>query len=402
MQGPDGGGECPMAAWDVVIVGGSVMGSSAACFLAADPGFQGRVLVLERDPTYAEASAPLSWGGFRQQFSTPENVGMSLFGAQFFREAGERLATDGERPDLGMKEPGYLFLATPEGLPVLERNVALQRSLGADIVLLAPDELARRFPWLNVGDLGGGALGLANEGWIDPYALVQAYRRKARASGVVYRQAEAVALEREGGRIAAVRLADGERIACATAVNAAGWRAGRLAATAGIALPVGPRKRMTYVFDCRDDLTAAPLTIDPSGVAFRPEGRQYIGTVSPPEAEDPERSDFEPEYGLYEDCIWPVLAARVPAFGAIRLSRAWAGLYDYNAFDQNAVIGRHPEVANLIFCNGFSGHGVQQSPAAGRAVAELIVDGRFRTLDLARFGYERIAEGRPIVEENVV
>ncbi|MBM3492281.1 MAG: FAD-binding oxidoreductase [Alphaproteobacteria bacterium] len=390
------------AVFDVAIVGGSVMGSAAAYFLTADPGFHGRVLVLERDPSYHEASAARSWGGFRQQFSTPENIRMSAFGVGFFREAAGRLAVDGEAPDLGIRAPGYLFLASPEGLPILSQNMATQSRLGAAIELLDPPSLARRFPWLNVDGLAAGALGLKDEGWLDPAALIQAFRRKARAQGALYRQAEAVALERAGDRVAGVRLADGERIAAGLVVNAAGWRAGRLAATAGIALPVGPRKRMTYVFDCKQDLSAAPMTIDPTGVVFRPEGRQYIGLVSPPETEDPERHDLDEEYELFETTVWPTLAARVPAFETIKLTRAWAGLYDYNAFDHNAIIGRHPEVGNLIFCNGFSGHGVQQSPAAGRAVAELIQHGRFQTLDLARFGYERIADKRPIVEANIV
>lgn len=388
--------------WDVAIVGGSVMGSAAAYFLSADVGFQGRVLVLERDPTYHQASAARSWGGFRQQFSTPENIRMSAFGAGFFAAAATCLAVGDERPDLGIKAPGYLFLASPEGMAALRRNVETQVGLGAAVELLAPAALKTHYPWLNVEGLAGGALGMRDEGWLDPNSLIQAFRRKARAQGVVYRQAEVAALERAGNRLTGVRLASGERITAGLVVNAAGWRAGALAATAGIALPVGPRKRMTYVFDCRENLSDAPMTIDPSGVVFRPEGRQYIGLVSPPADDDPEREDLDEDYGLFEATIWPTLAARVPAFETIKLTRAWAGLYDYNAFDQNAVIGRHPEVSNLLFCNGFSGHGVQQSPAAGRAVAELIQHGRFQTIDLGRFGYERIADNRPIFEANIV
>ena len=145
-----------------------------------------------------------------------------------------------------------------------------------------------------------------------------------------------------------------------------------------------------------------PFTIDVNGMAFRPEGGQYLAILSPPAEQDPDSDDLELEYELFEETIWPALAARVPAFEAIKLVRAWAGHYDYNTFDQNAIIGPHPEIGDLLFCNGFSGHGLQQSPAAGRAVAELIVHGKFLSLDLSNFGYERIAEGRAMTEVNVV
>ncbi len=388
--------------FDVAITGGAVMGSAVAYFLAADPAFAGSILVVERDPSYRACATTLSWGGIRQQFSTPENVRMGLFGAEFVKHAAELLEVDGERPDLGFTERGYLFLASQAGLPGLERNCALQRGLGAAVAVLGPVRLAERFPWLNLDGLAGAGCGLANEGWLDPSALLHGFRRKARALGVAYLKDEVVSVEVARGRVTGLGLRAGGRLDCATLVNAAGPQAGALAALAGAALPVGPRKRMTYVFDCRAALPPLPLVIDVSGVAFRPEGAQYIAIVSPPAAEDRERDDFELEYGAFEEVIWPTLAHRVPDFEAIKLTGAWAGHYDYNAFDQNAVLGPHPEIEGLMFCNGFSGHGLQQSPAAGRAVAELIVHGRFRSLDLTNLLYARIAEGRPVKEANVV
>ena len=388
--------------YDVAIAGGAVMGSAVAYFLAADPAFAGSILVVERDPSYRACATTLSWGGIRQQFSTPENVRMGLFGAEFVKQAAALLEVDGERPDLGFTERGYLFLASPAGLPLLERNCAMQRGLGAAVAVLDLAELAERFPWLNLDGLAGAGCGLANEGWFDPSALLHGFRRKARALGVTYVTDEVVSVEVSRGRVTGLGLSAGGRLGCATLVNAAGPQAGARAALAGAALPVGPRKRMTYVFDCRAALPPLPLTIDVSGVAFRPEGAQYLAIVSPPPAEDVERDDFELEYGTFEEVIWPALARRVPAFEAIKLTGAWAGHYDYNAFDQNAVLGPHPEIEGLMFCNGFSGHGLQQSPAAGRAVAELIVHGRFRSLDLTKLLYARIAQGRPVREENVV
>jgi sarcosine oxidase len=387
---------------DVVIAGGGVMGCAVAYFLAADPDFDGTVLVVERDWSYAAATTPRSWGGIRQQFSTPENVRMSLFGIDFVRRAPEILAVGEDRPDLAFREQGYLFLASTAGLPVLEANIRLQQDLGAEVTLLSPAEIAERCPWLNVSDLAGAGYGPRNEGWLDPAGLMQAFRRKARALGATFVEDEVTGVTVASGHVAGVDLEKRGRVACATLVNAAGPQAGALARLAGVALPVVPRKRMTYVFDCRADLGMAPLTIDVTGVAFRPEGRQYLAIVSPPAARDPDTEDLEPEYGLFEETIWPALAARVPAFEAIKLTSAWAGLYDYNSFDQNAIIGPHPELGGLLFCNGFSGHGLQQAPAAGRAVAELIVHGAYRSLDLSALGFDRIPADRPLREANVV
>jgi sarcosine oxidase len=387
---------------DIVIVGGGVIGSAVAYFLAADPGFGGTVTVVERDPTYAAASTALSVGSVRQQFSTPENIRMSRFGAEFVARIGEHLAVDGEGPDVGWHDGAYLFLASRKGRPILEANHAVQRANGAVNILLSRAELAERFPWLRTEDLAAGSLGLEHEGWLDPYGLLNAFRRKARALGVTYRRDEAVGFDREGGRITAVRLASGARLPCGAVVDAAGPNAGNVASLAGIELPVRPRKRFVYVFDCRASLHINQLVIDPSGVYFRPEGAQFVGGVSPPEDQDPDCLDLDVQYELFEETVWPALAHRVPAFEELKLIRAWAGHYDYNTLDQNAVLGPHPEVANFYFANGFSGHGVQQAPAAGRAIAELVVHGRYATLDLTRFGYDRILRNEPIRELNVV
>ena len=390
------------AAYDVIIVGGAVMGSSVAYFLASDPSFDGTVAVIERDPSYDISATSRSWGGVRQQFSLTENILMSAFAFDFYRQVPERLAVDGERPDLAYREQGYLFLAGADGEAALAANIERQQGLGAAVAALDPVALADRFPWLNVSDLALGAHGYQNEGWIDPYALLQAFRRKARALGVSYLNDQVTAIDLDRFRVAAVRTAAGARLGCGHLVNACGPWAGKLAALSGIDLPVEPRKRMTYVFSCREDLLSAPLTIDLSGVTFRPEGRQYLGITAPAAERDVASEDQSLDYTLFEEVVWPTLAHRVPAFEAIKLLRAWVGFYDYNVFDRNAVIGPHPELANFHFINGFTGHGIQQSPAAGRAVAELICHGAFQTLDLARFAYDRIPAGRKVLEANIV
>jgi sarcosine oxidase len=392
-----------MASADVIIAGGGVIGSAIGYFLKGWVGFPGSVMVVEKDPTYERASTPRSAGGIRQQFSTPENIAMSMFGIAFLRAAGDHLAVEGERPQIPFVEQGYLFLATAPGMPILRRNHEAQSAAGAEILLLDRDGLGARFPWLNLDGIEGGALGLKNEGWTDPYSLLQAFRRKARALGVSYVKDEVVGLALSGDQVAAAELKEGGRIACGAFVNAAGAHAPEIAAMAGIELPVRPRKRFVYVFDCREPgLSGAPLTIDPTGVYFRPEGASFICGVSPPEEKDPDSLDLEVEYELFEEVVWPTIAHRVPAFESIKLQRAWAGLYDYNTLDQNAILGPHPRLRNFHAANGFSGHGLQQSPAVGRAIAELIAYGAFRSLDLGRFSYERVIAGRPLRELNVV
>ncbi len=391
-----------MQSFDVVIIGGGVVGSSAAYFLSAPPDFNGTIAVIEKDSTYAEAATPRSAGGVRLQFSTAENVLISAFGAAFIKAADEHLRVGNDGAGVEFRENGYLFLATGAGLKTLLGNQRLQHELGAATQLLNPRELEESFPWLNAADLAGGSFGPVNEGWTDPYSLLQAFKRKARSQGVTYISDTVTGLTRDNRRITGVSLASGESIACGAAINTAGTQGRTIAAMAGVDLPVHSRKRFIYVFDCRDEIENVPLTIDPSGVWFRPEGTQFICGVSPEEHDDPDSFDFELDYRLFEELIWPTLANRVPAFEAIKLVRAWAGHYDYNVFDQNVIVGLAPGYDNFLLANGFSGHGLQQSPAIGRALSELVTFGQYRSLDLRRFGYDRLLTGAALREQNVV
>jgi FAD-dependent oxidoreductase domain-containing protein 1 len=390
---------------DVAIIGGGAIGSSIAFFLASDPTFDGHVTVIERDPTYRQASSALSASSIRQQFSTPENIRMSRFGFAFLADAGTRLAVDGDGAsvvDVGLRERGYLYLAAPGREAALRELHEVQVAEGADVALLTPPELAARFPWLALDGVALGSLGLHGEGWFDGYGLVQALRRKARSIGVEYRAAEAAGVRIAGARVAAVRLDDGTEIACGALVDAAGPWAREVAALAGIDLPVEARRRSVFHFDARRRLDDCPLVIDTTGVWFRPEGEGFIAGASPAEADDLPGLPLEVDRRQFEDVLWPALAARVPAFEAIKVTRAWAGYYEVNTFDHNALLGPAPGLANFYLANGFSGHGIQQAPAVGRAIAELIVHGRYVSLDLSIFGYERIAAGRPVIEKNVI
>jgi FAD-dependent oxidoreductase domain-containing protein 1 len=385
----------------VLIIGGGVIGSAIACFLHSHPGFDGEIMVVERDPSYARASSALSASSIRQQYSCAINIAMSRFGIEFLRNVGDRLQVGTDRPDVGLREAGYLYLAgSASAAQALRDNHVLQQQMGADIGLFETAELATRFPWLNTHDLVLGSLGLSGEGWFDGYSLLQAFRRKARALGVSYLHDEVVGLEMRGARIVKAQLAGAGGLGVDLAVNAAGPWAASIARMAGIDLPVHARRRCVFVFSCAQPIDRCPLVIDPSGLWFRPEGRGFICGM-PPELEIDDQP-LEVEHSQWQEQLWPRLAQRVPAFEALRQHAAWAGYYEYNSFDHNAILGPHPACDNLYFANGFSGHGMQQAPAVGRGLAELICSGRYQTLDLAELGFERILGNRPLLERNVI
>ncbi|MCA3634576.1 MAG: FAD-binding oxidoreductase [Methylobacterium sp.] len=389
---------------DVVIAGGAVTGSSTAWHLAAHPGFSGRILVVEPDMTYQRSASALSAGSIRQQFSQPVNIAISLHGIGFLRAIGEILAVESDRPNVGLHEGGYLYLGEEAHREGFTANNAIQRAMGADIALLDAAELKRTFPWLETSDLAIGSYGVSGEGWFDGYGLMQAFRTKARSLGVEYRKGRVTRVEIASGRVTGVTLEDGSRIGCAALVNAAGASGARaLSAEMGFPVPIYAKKRSVFSFSCKEALPRHPLIIDKSGVWWRPEGEGYITGYSPDDLDETDHStDFEVDWALFEEVIWPALAMRIPAFEAIRPGRAWAGHYDMNLLDHNALVGRVPGLANGFIACGFSGHGLQQSPALGRGLAELITEGRYTSLDLADLSPERVLTSTPLLERNVI
>ena len=390
----------------IVIIGGGVIGSAIAYFLTLhQPGCD--VVVVERDPTYARASSALSASSIRQQFSTDINIQISAYGIGFLRNVGTLLACHGDVPDIGLHEGGYLYLATQAGEATLRENHALQKQHGADVALLSPQQLAERFPWLALQDVVLGSLGLSGEGWFDGYLLLTALRKKAQSQGVRYVADEAVGFDTAISdgvlHVNAVRLHSGAVLPCRYAVNAGGPWAAAIAGWAGIDLPVVGKRRTVFHLASPAALPGCPLLIDPSGIWLRPEGQGFITGFAPPPDQDGDDLPLdEPDHAAFEAFVWPTLAARIPAFEALRLHRAWAGYYEMNGFDHNAIVGPHPACDNLIFANGFSGHGLQQSPAVGRGVAEWIAHGGYRTLDLSPLGWARVLENRPLQEQCVI
>lgn len=384
---------------DVVIVGSGVMGAATAYWLTRlQPGL--RVTLVESDPRYEHASSSLSASSIRQQFTCPVNIRLSQFGVAFLREAEQHLGLPDHPVALGLQEPGYLYLAHSGQVAAMQMAHQIQKQAGADVALLPPEALRQRYPWLNVNDLALGSLGLSGEGWFDGPALHQAFLKKAMAQGVRRVHDRVVGLGHTRSRVSAVNLASGGSLACGQVVNAAGPWAGEVAAMAGIDLPVQAARRTVFVLSCPEPLPQCPLLIDPSGWWLRPEGRCLISGSEPLHTEP--GLPLEPDWSEWHDAHWASLAHRIPALAALRVERAWAGYYEMNTFDHNAVMGPHPELQNLFFINGFSGHGMQHAAGAGLALAEWMLHGRSQTLAVGELGFERLLQRRPLRELQVI
>ncbi|HEX2013061.1 MAG TPA: FAD-binding oxidoreductase [Roseateles sp.] len=376
----------------VLILGGGAIGSAVAAHLSAAPGLA--VTVLERDPGYAQASSARSAASIRQQFSTPLNIALSRYGLEVLRGLGSQAA---------LVEQGYLYLATNAGAEPLAALHALQTREGADIELMTPAALRSRWPWLATQDLALGAWGRSGEGWFDGWGLLQHFKQRAQAAGTRYLADEALALRRDaGGALSGVQTRQGLLLQADLYVLACGAWSGRLAASAGLAVPVSGKRRSVYAFRTPEPAAGCPLVIDPLGLWFRPEGEGQFICGGPPLGEDADDLPLDPEAGLFEDRLWPALAARVPGFERLRQQRSWAGYYEMNAFDHNGLVGALDACPNLLLACGFSGHGLQHAPGIGRGLAEWIAHGEYRSLDLTPLTPNRIAANRPYLELNVI
>ena len=388
----------------VVVIGGGAIGSAVALFLKQLGGSKIAVQVVEPDPSLSQSSSALSAGSIRQQFSNAINVRMSQFGHEFIEQVRQGRGPLAEPLDLGFVAGAYLFCASDAGACGLRACNAAQRGAGAQVTLLSPDETAARFPWLRTDDLSLTSLGLAGEGWLDGFSFARGLGQMARQLGAVWQRERVVGFERKGATLRAVRLDSGARLEADHYVNAAGPWAGAVGRLAGLEVPVFARRRTVFAMSCPTALPPTPLVIDPSGVWFRSEGKGFIGGWSPGENDD-DPDDLpldQPDLAQFEDRLWPAMAQRVPAFEALRVQRAWAGYYEVHPLDHNALIGPHPHCQQLLLCNGFSGHGLQHAPAAGRGIAEWLLNGRYTSLDLSPFSPQRILTGQAFSERAII
>ena len=383
------------------------MGSSTAWFLTNNPDFKGSVLVIEKDPTYAKAGTTLTNSCIRQQFSTDLNVRISQFGAEFYKNLRKYMNGDERVPRLTIRSYGYMYLANTDTFAnVLRDNQKVQIAAGAATQLMTPEEIQRTYPFYNTDDLVLGSINRVDEGYFDGSTMFECWKRSAREQGAEYIANEVVAMNKNkaDNRIENVTLKSGEVIACGQVVNATGTRAALTAIMAGISLPIEARKRYTYIFKAEKPLDVdLPLTIDPSGVHVRENGGgTYMGGGHAQVDTAVDHDDFSMDHSLWENHVWPAIATRIPQFDAVKVTSEWAGHYDSNVLDHNAVTGPHPQINNFIFLNGFSGHGLQQSPAMGRATSEWLTYGQYKTLNLSSFHFDRIESNSPIIEKAII
>ncbi len=385
--------------YDVIITGGGIMGSATAYYLLkTEPNL--KLAVVERDPSYARASTTLSMCNVRTQFSLRENIQISQYAFTALAGFEEEMTVEDRRPRIYFHREGNLFLVDEAHEAEARRAFDLQLSLGCRVEWWTSEEIRARYPLYETGEMVGGTFG-PDDGHFDAYAALMAYRAKARSLGATYLADEALEIKTAEGRAVGVRLAAAGILGAGCVVNCGGAWAADLARTAGVRLPVVPVKRQVFALDTAVKPEGPlPLTVLPSGLYFRTEtgGLILLGKSVP---EDPVGFSFTWDDQRFMEMLWPELAEFVPAWDRLRLVRGWAGLYDVNTLDGNAILGEWPETKGLFLATGFSGHGLQQAPAVGRYLAEVIL-GRPLSLDLSIFCPRRIIENRPLSEAGLV
>jgi FAD-dependent oxidoreductase domain-containing protein 1 len=385
--------------YDVIIIGGGIMGSATAYHLMKTDHTL-KVAVIERDPTYVRASTTLSMTNIRIQFSLKQNIEISQYAIETLAQFEDEMAIEGERPKIYHRREGNLFLVAEAGRRRAEKALALQQSLGCRVNWWSPEKIKRHYPLYETKGLAGGTFG-SDDGHLDAYAVLMAYKAKATSLGVNYITDEVEKILGKHGRVAGVQTVRGAALTAAYVINCAGAWAAQIAETAGVNLPVVPVKRQVFVLDTAvKPQGPLPLTVLPSGLYFRTETGGVI-LLGKSMAEDPIGYQFSWDDKRFVEILWPELAEFVPAFDRLKLVRGWAGLYAVNTLDGNAILGEWPEIKGLFLANGFSGHGLQQAPAVGRYLSELILE-RPLSLDLSIFSPARILTNKPLSEAGLV
>lgn len=383
--------------FDIIIVGGGIMASSLAYNLYND-GYTGRIAMFEKDRVYEYSSTPRSEGGIRQTFSTEVNIKMSQYSYQAYKTFEEDMSVDGEPVSIDFRENGYLYLLNDVSLPIFEDILKIQESLNVKTEFMNIDQLQQFFPELNVEDLAGAVFD-PEAGNADPYSVLQAYVKKLKKIGtdIFYEEVETIMTEQ--GSVTGVQTVSGEKYFAPIVVNAAGPWSGELSEKIGLPIPVKPLRRQLFSIDTAQKFDREiPFTFDPTGAHFRGEREKIVvGWAN----EVPYGYDFKLEKRFFEEEIWPILAMRSSYFERLKLESGWTGLYDYNYEDHNAIISDHPEMKGYYIVTGFSGHGFQHAPAAGKGLSELIRLGRFETIDISPLTVTRFKTGK-LVRETAV
>ena len=353
---------------DVVIVGGGIIGASIAYFLSKEGR---KVKVFERDPTYKSASFPLSLGGFRRQFFQKENILLGKFAKEFIFQLPDLLETKKNgKPTVSVVPNGYLLLFSKEQADEQYEALKNHSLCDAGTKNIKAEELPKVFPWISSEGLETATYTDSKiEGWIDPHLFHAALKNKAIELGAIFEKKEIKNLN---------------EIEAETIVSAAGCWTNKLLSD----IPVVPQKHTVFRVKCPKHIPEMPLTGDLStGVYWRPEGKEYIAGSPISKFDAP---DLEPEWNDFEEIVWPALAKRVPVFEELKLTGGWAGYYDTNKLDNNAIVGKHPKMKNVYLATGFTGRGLMQAPGIGRGLTELINTGSYQSIDLTCFSVERV------------
>ena len=385
--------------YDVIIIGGGIIGSSSAYYLTkADPSL--KVVVVEMDDTYAKASTTLSMTNARIQFSLSENIEISKYAFEILEKFEEDMAVE-DKLNIAYRREGNLFIANEETQNDAKKSFELQKSLNCAIEWWDPKKIKEAYPlYEGISEYVGGAFG-PKDGHFDAYAILMGYKAKAKSFGAKYVEDEVVELLKSEGRIEGVKTAKGETLNAKFVINCAGAWAAKVAKTAGIALPIDPIKRQVFALDpAIKPKGPLPLTVLPSGLYFRTEtgGMILIGKSMD---EDEIGFNFNYDDQRFTENLWFELAEFVPKFESLKLVRGWAGLYAVNTLDGNAILGEWPDLKGFYLANGFSGHGLQQAPAVGRYISELILQ-KSHSMDLSIFTPQRILDKKPVSEGGLV
>ncbi len=378
---------------DVIVVGGGVVGVSAAYHLAAAGA--GRVLLLERADAVGTGSTGACAGGFRHQFSSRINIELSLASVPMILGFSQEHGLP-----LDVAQDGYLFLLRDESdADDFQRAAALQRSLGINAELLSPGEAAAIAPGIALDDLLGAAF-CPDDGIADPGGLTQGYATAARREGAeIHLQTDVMGIEVRSGRVVGVRTADGV-IEAPAVVDAAGPWGGAIAASAGVDLPLEPIPRMVVTTGPFAGVpTQRTLVIDAAtsyyfhregdGVLTGMGGRHEVASF-----------DLSVDHRFVEEDLLPTAVRVFPPIEHAGVASMWAGLYEMTP-DRHPIVGESP-VPGLFLANGFSGHGFQHAPIVGKLLAELIMEGRAHTVDISSLAFDRFARGDLVVEGHVV
>ena len=387
---------------DVVIIGGGCMGASTAYHLARR-GITD-VALIERETQLATGSTGRNAGGVRHQFSTAQNVRLSIESIRLL----ERFEDEVGHP-IDFHQHGYLFLlSTPESVGTFRRNIEMQRSLGVDVDLLTPEDARRLAPGLTTEGILAASY-CAQDGIADPNGITMGFAKAAQAAGVqIHRDTEVVGIDVASGRVTGVQTTRGA-VATPIVVNAAGPHAKHIGAMVGLNVPVLPFRR--HIFIARPPDGTGPdtgegvqypstriMVIDlDTTFYFHREGANILFGMGDPN--EPSGFDMTVRWDFLDEVV-RVAIGRLPVLADGAVTHAWAGLYEMSP-DGNPIIGRARAVDGFLLVNGFSGHGFQHSPAAGRVLADLIV-GRGPDIDLSAFAFDRFESGAVIAEANVV